>query len=427
MNTEIPSPWGLGWTRRLALVNAPDATVQELFTRQLFIGLGMVSVGFLTMSLLATPLVDPKLEMGALMLFVSASPAVACAAVVTTFIVRGRAVEPYAHLITLCIFPIGMGGGLMTQGISVWTNSLWGLTYPLFMFLLTGVRGGLIWTAITAIGWLGIASVDATYGLTKLPAFLPMMDDPYLQASNFITVAIFDSVLLSWFIQQRRIVENLLESERARSDALLRNVLPSAIVDRVRRGEAVADQQEEVTVVFADLVGFTTLASGIPAGRVLEMLAEVFGEIDKIAAEEGVEKVKTIGDCYMAVAGAPVPCRDHPDRALRFACRVRDAINGRTYYGTEIAVRVGVHSGPVVAGIIGKQRLLWDLWGDTVNTASRMESSGIAGEVQVSEATIRLCTGKYDLDDRGVVQLKGRSGLRSFIVRRTELTKAATA
>lgn len=428
MKTDVPSPYGLGWTRKLALLNAPDASVQEMFVRQLFIGLGIATVAFMTIGSVMTLFLDLDLETKLIWSGAGLIPVLVCFAIVAVFIVRGQNVAPYAHLLFLTMFPIGMFGGLTSGGgMSVWTNAAWGFTYILVMAMLDGVRGALAWTGLTIVGWFALAAIDTRYGFSNSPPVVPMFDDPYAQAWNFAGVALFGTLLLTWFVQQRKIVEELLVDERHKAEALLRNVLPDAVIARVQRGELVADQQEEVTVIFADLVGFTTLAAGIPARRVVEMLAEIFGEIDRIAAEEGIEKVKTIGDCYMAVAGAPTPCRDHPDRAMRFATRVRDSVNGRTYYGTEVSVRIGLHSGPVVAGIIGNQRLLWDLWGDTVNTASRMESSGVQGEVQVSEATIRLCADKYDLDDRGVIQLKGRSGLRSFIVRRTANTKAATA
>jgi adenylate cyclase len=188
---------------------------------------------------------------------------------------------------------------------------------------------------------------------------------------------------------------------------LLHNVMPSSIAVRLHRGEIIADHFDEVTVVFADLVGFTTLSAGLPPRRVVAMLTEVFGEIDRIATEEGMEKVKTIGDCYLAVCGAPEPSTDHADRALRFATRVRDRVVGWNHYGTDLSVRIGVHSGPVMAGILGNKRILYDLWGDTVNAASRLESSGVPGEVQVSEPTVKLTSAKWELEDRGVVKLRG--------------------
>jgi class 3 adenylate cyclase len=243
----------------------------------------------------------------------------------------------------------------------------------------------------------------------------------------FSMLLVFVLLALGWFTQQRAIVEDLLAVERARAQRLLRDARPASIADRVERDEVIADALDEVTVVFADLVGFTTIAAGLPARRVVGMLTGLFEEIDAIAEEEGVEKVKTIGDCYMAVVGAPAHVPDHADRALRFARRVQTALHGRECFGQSIQLRIGVHSGPVMAGIIGRRRMLYDLWGDTVNVASRLESSGVPGEVQVSETTLRLCAQRWAVTDRGLVQLKGRSGMRCFLLGEQPARDVATA
>jgi class 3 adenylate cyclase len=207
-----------------------------------------------------------------------------------------------------------------------------------------------------------------------------------------------------------------LERERRRSEQLLLNVLPEPIGQRLKRGEApIADTFPEVTILFSDLVGFTQLSAGLPATELVELLNEIFSELDSLAAAHGVEKIKTIGDAYLAVAGIPVPREDHAravaDMAIEML-RVQQRFAERRKL--PLQMRVGINSGPVVAGVIGKHKFTYDLWGDAVNVASRMESQGLPGRIQITDATRRQLDDRYVVEERGVVDVKGKGPMTTW-------------
>jgi class 3 adenylate cyclase len=207
-----------------------------------------------------------------------------------------------------------------------------------------------------------------------------------------------------------------LDRERARSEQLLLNVLPPPIGERLKRGEApIADSFPDVTILFTDLVGFTELSSRLPAAELVEILNEVFSEFDTLALEHGVEKIKTIGDAYLVVAGIPVAREDHAQAIAEMALdmlRVQQQLAARRNLPLEM--RIGVHSGPVVAGVIGKHKFTYDLWGDAVNIASRMESHGLPGRIQISEVTYRKLRDRYATEERGVIDVKGKGPMTTW-------------
>jgi len=213
-----------------------------------------------------------------------------------------------------------------------------------------------------------------------------------------------------------------LEREKAKSDRLLRNVLPEPIVDRLREREGtIAEGIDDATVLFADIVGFTPLAEGLAPAEVVRALDGLFARFDDLTDELGLEKIKTIGDAYMAAGGAVGPMPDHAARVVRLGLAMLDAtVAHAAGCGLPLRLRVGAHSGPLVAGVIGRRRLAWDLWGDTVNTASRMESHGVAGAVQVTRATLdRLGRDRttFAIEPRGTIEVKGKGPLEVFLVR----------
>jgi adenylate cyclase len=209
-----------------------------------------------------------------------------------------------------------------------------------------------------------------------------------------------------------------IQAEQQKSERLLLNVLPPAIADRLKRGEQViADSFAEATVLFGDLVGFTSLAAGIVPAQVVERLNAIFSAFDQVVAELGLEKIKTIGDAYMAVGGVPVPRPDHVEAVADLALRMQQEIlqfNARS--GTSIQVRIGVHAGPVVAGIIGRHKFAYDLWGDAVNVASRMESHSVPGRIQVTAAVEERLRQHYRFEPRGPIELKGIGTMPTFFL-----------
>ncbi len=210
----------------------------------------------------------------------------------------------------------------------------------------------------------------------------------------------------------------MLSAERARSDALLMNLLPAPIAERLRiRAETIAESFDHATVMFADLVGFTPLAARLPPDRIVATLDQVFSRFDELAKHHGLEKIKTIGDAYMLVSGIPTPREDHAVAAADMAIAMRDLVASLpAVEGTRLSLRIGLHSGPVVAGVIGRTRPFYDLWGDTVNTASRMESHGIADGIQVTEAVHALIEARFVLEERGAIPIKGKGEMRTFLV-----------
>ncbi len=218
--------------------------------------------------------------------------------------------------------------------------------------------------------------------------------------------------------EQRAFVREL-EVERERSERLLLDILPRPIAERLKRGEAViADHFASVSVLFADIVDFTALASQQPPVETVRLLNDVFSAFDELTERHGLEKIKTIGDAYMAAGGLQTPREDHVPAMAAMALAMRDAAAGfRRSDGAPLQLRIGIHAGPVVAGVIGIRKFIYDLWGDTVNIASRMESQGIAGEIQVTAAVRERLDGTFVVDERGDVDVKGVGPLRKFLLR----------
>jgi len=215
---------------------------------------------------------------------------------------------------------------------------------------------------------------------------------------------------------QEQVYLRRIQEEQEKAERLLLNVLPSPIALRLKNGEeSIADSFAEATVLFADLVGFTTFSLNISAADLVKRLNEIFCSFDRLAEEHGLEKIKTIGDAYMAVSGLPTPREDHAQAAAAMALAMQEELqrfNVRS--GASLQMRIGLNSGPVIAGVIGARKFIYDLWGDTVNTASRMESHGRPGSVQVSQATFEKLKNYFDLESRGFIDLKGRGQVAAY-------------
>jgi class 3 adenylate cyclase len=204
-----------------------------------------------------------------------------------------------------------------------------------------------------------------------------------------------------------------------RSEELLNNAIPASIAVRLKRGEQrIAERHPATTVLFADLVGFTPWAAQSDPTQVVDFLDSLFSRFDELAAEHGVEKIKTIGDSYMAVAGAPEPRPDHALAAIGLGRAMLNAVDdARRDSGVPLDLRVGLASGSVMAGVIGRRRILFDLWGDTVNLASRMESSGVPGRIHVAQSTRDLAGDSYSFDRRESVDVKGIGPMTTYLIR----------
>ncbi|MGB3760331.1 MAG: adenylate/guanylate cyclase domain-containing protein [Rivularia sp. (in: cyanobacteria)] len=216
-----------------------------------------------------------------------------------------------------------------------------------------------------------------------------------------------------------------LALEQAQSENLLLNILPQPIAQRLKKSQLkqktktnnimIADGYNDATVMFADLVGFTNLSSRIPPQQLVDLLNQIFSRFDLIAESYNLEKIKTIGDAYMVVGGLPNPCKDHAAAIANMAIDMLDAIaQFNLDTGEEFQIRIGINSGAVVAGVIGIKKFTYDLWGDTVNIASRMESHGIPGRIHVSEATYKLLQDNFLFEERGVTSIKGKGEMETY-------------
>jgi len=255
--------------------------------------------------------------------------------------------------------------------------------------------------------------------LASLITFAVLFGGLVSTASMIESMTIFSiiAIVLLFTVHQLERAEREAFFERHRSEELLHNILPVSIASRLKEDQGIlADRHEEVTVLFADIVGFTPLSASLSPERLVSILDTLFVAFDDIAFSEGLEKIKTIGDAYMAAAGLPEAVPDHAARAARAALRMRDFT--RQFQPSETAtldIRIGLRSGPVVAGVIGQSKFAYDLWGDTVNTASRMESSGAAGTIQASASTAALLP-TFRLRSRGEIAVKGKGKLEIFVL-----------
>jgi adenylate cyclase len=224
---------------------------------------------------------------------------------------------------------------------------------------------------------------------------------------------------LTYMIAAAFLFMYLLEMARQRADDLLLNILPDPVAKRLKEGAGtIADSFSEVTVLFADIVDFTRLCSGVDPVDVVDMLNAIFSEFDDLAEKYGLEKIKTIGDAYMVAAGLPEPRADHCEVTAAFAVDVLKAVSKYTAWNNEpIRLRIGINAGPVVAGVIGHHKFIYDLWGDAVNTASRMESNGLANVIQVTRAVRDKLRGKYEFEEREPIYVKGKGEMVTYLMR----------
>ena len=223
------------------------------------------------------------------------------------------------------------------------------------------------------------------------------------------------------FVQRRVIRDQMaaLDVERHRSESLLLNVLPRRIAERLKNepDTTIAERFESATVLFSDIVGFTQLSARLAPDEIVRRLDEVFSRFDGIADELELEKIKTIGDAYMVAGGVPARRVDHAAAVCDMALRMRESLAELAPRMPEpLAVRIGVHTGPVVAGVIGKKKFIYDVWGDTVNTASRMESHGLPGAIQVSAATYEATKDLFDYEARGAIAVKGKGEMTTYFL-----------
>ena len=349
--------------------------------------------------------------------WVGIAPLVYCAISVASLVVFARTRNfgflLMVQLLDILIAPTAggqmlVGGFLPSGGVG-----LWGILAPLGALVFLDVPRAVRWFFAFIVVFLltGIA------GELFFPdADLPVWFTSTMLALNVVGVASISFMLLASFAHQRNEALAALRVEQEKSEALLINVLPRGIADRLKATDrTIADHYDATSILFADVVDFTPLSERLPPAEMVGILDRLFTHFDALVERHGLEKIKTVGDCYMAAAGVPDPHPDHARRVARLALDMRDAVSNVTVDGREgLELRIGINSGPVVAGVIGRKRFLYDLWSDAVNTASRMESHGTPGEIQITRQTYELLKDEFVCRPRGTILVKGKGQMETW-------------
>ncbi|MFL5977777.1 MAG: adenylate/guanylate cyclase domain-containing protein [Gaiellaceae bacterium] len=321
---------------------------------------------------------------------------------------------------TLSMMPLG--GFLDSGGVG-----LWGILAPLGALVFSEVRSAARWYAAYLVVFLGSGIAGEIIGPIWEP--LPVWFTSTMLALNIAVGGTIVFTLLAVFAGQRRDALAALRQEQAKAENLLLNILPRSIADKLKaQTQPIADQFGAASILFADVVDFTPWSERLPPAEVVGYLDHLFSNFDELAERHGLEKIKTIGDCYMVAAGVPTP---RPDHARALALMALDMIEAMRS-DDEVAqlgheLRVGINSGPVVAGVIGRKRFLYDLWGDAVNMASRMESYGTPGRIQVTRATYELLAGDFECEPRGTIAVKGKGEVETWYLVRPRDERPSTA
>jgi adenylate cyclase len=292
-------------------------------------------------------------------------------------------------------------GGLLESGLVV----VFGLVFVLGSLVAISLRAAIWWFVVF------VASVVYSIAIPRLVGPIYELVDPTADAAfNLVATGVLVLAVLAYFVRQR-------DRFQQRSDDLLHNILPNEIADRLKDGRAmIADDFPAASVLFADVVNFTPMSAGMAPAELVGLLNDVFTRFDELVDELELEKIKTVGDEYMAAAGVPRPRADHAHAMAELALRIRDHVATSEVAGRRLSLRIGINSGPVTAGIIGTHKFAYDLWGDTVNTASRMESEGVAGAIQVSPATYELIKDAYVCEARGRIPVKGKLAMETYLL-----------
>ena len=407
-----PSPSRVGWTARatawLARIGADPRDDEELGQRKSL--LVLIAVLILPVSLVWGSL---YLAFGSP---VGILPYIYFAVSLGSLVIFARTRNFRFLLVTqlldiLIMTTVGMmlvGGFLPSGGVG-----LWGILAPLGALVFLEVRQAVRWFAAFVLIFLllGIAGE-----MLISDADLPVGFTSTMLALNVIGAASVAFTLLAVFAQQRNAALTALRAEQEKSEALLVNILPGSIAARLKAAnQTIADHFDATSILFADVVDFTPLSQRLSPAEMVGILDRLFSHFDALVERHGLEKIKTVGDCYMAAAGVPDPHRDHARRAALLALDMREAVATSAVAGREgLELRIGINSGPVVAGVIGRKRFLYDLWSDAVNTASRMESHGTPGEIQITRETYELLKDEFVCRRRGRIPVKGKGEMETW-------------
>ncbi|TGJ99546.1 adenylate/guanylate cyclase domain-containing protein [Leptospira semungkisensis] len=295
-------------------------------------------------------------------------------------------------------------GGFENSGAVI----IWAILCPLGALSFAPIRHGLVWFGLFLI-------VLILSGLAELYLQLPVPEVPHNLQILFFVINIAGAGTLTFFSLYYFISKNKQEHDRAEN--LLLNILPEPIAERLKRNPStIADGYQMVSILFADIENFTVISQKVSPETLVHFLNYVFSQFDMIAEKYRMEKIKTIGDAYMAVAGIPIWDEDHAESAMQMAIEMQKFVKTlQDPSGKPLRMRIGIHSGPVVAGVIGRKKFAYDLWGDAVNTASRLESHGISGRIQISESTYELLSDRSPIEIRRLVDVKGKGTMTTYL------------
>lgn len=399
------------------------ANNQEIRVRKiLMIALWAITIQSLGWSI-ALHFINNRLNSGGVMNFVSGGVMNFAIAALGFFVLKVKAelnIRPLTHIVWWMAFAYIWLAMVLVEGVSQphqAVMNLWFIALVLAGLLVLIREGQLIVRGYAALAFASF--LLAEFAIFKFAGVFANDADAKLLGGGVNRVALFVTVTLltkAWLTEvldaegKLVVANNMLEE-------LLENMLPKTVSERLRReGKTFADGVTECSVLFVDIVGFTKLSADMQADDLVRMLDDIFSKFDDLTSNAGLEKIKTIGDSYMVAAGIPVPREDHASALVQLAFSLHDVIKGFNLH-----LRCGINSGYVVAGVIGKKRFVYDLWGDTVNVASRMESQGVVDEIQVTQSTASLIEEDFQLIPRGAIPIKGKGELPVFLVSREKV------
>jgi adenylate cyclase len=318
------------------------------------------------------------------------------------------------NLLLPLFLSLSLGGFVSSSGVVIWA-----LVTPMGAIVYSSKRMSIFWFAAFLAAVIFSALIDPYLDQTNS---VPGWARTGLFAGNMIGPSSIAFFLLAYFVKQNDIAYGLLNFERDRSEKLLQNVLPAKIAARLKDGtQNVADRFDQISVLFADMVGSTVLATSLTPEDMVGLLNEIFTEFDSITLRHGVEKISTSGDNYLVAAGVPEVRPDHAIALVRVAIEMRNYLEERRKKlpeaSQELTMRFGINTGAAVAGVVGQRNFHYDIWGDAVNTASRMESHGEPGRIQISEATYNLVKDEFECELRGEIDVKGKGMMRTWWVK----------
>lgn len=294
-------------------------------------------------------------------------------------------------------------GGFRESSVVV----IWAALCPLASLLIEDLRDTSLWI----LGFVALLAASAILQPYLVPAGLPEAFVNWFFVLNVGAVIAIAFMLLYYFVGQRNFFQE-------RSEMLLQNILPREISEALKaEHKTIAAQHDAASILFADVAGFTPMAATMTPLALVELLNEVFLCFDGLVEKHGLEKIKTIGDCYMVASGVPRPRPDHAAVLVQLALDMRQAVSERSFGGRKLAFRIGINSGPVVAGVIGRKKFIYDLWGEAVNLASRMESHGVVGAIQITRKTYDLVANDFECDAMGMIDVKGADRMQIWHVR----------